>query len=225
MRKTASTSSSPTTDGQRLLLVPLNRLRAHPANPNRMDEVQLAKLAENVVREGSYPPLVVRPHPQEAGCYELLDGHQRWEVLRRLGHKKANCFLWPCNDRTALVLLATLNRLQGQDDPFKRAELLRDLAALAPPEELALLLPEDAGAIRQSLELLNIDLESLLAEFQAEPGSASGLRALTFAVTAEDEAVIEEAVESVAADLQGANRRGRALAIIAKREVNREDRR
>jgi ParB-like chromosome segregation protein Spo0J len=196
--------------------LPLEQLRPHPANANRMDEEQLSKLAENIARESEYPPLVVRPHPEETGAYQVLDGHQRWEVLTRLGHEQALCYIWPCDDRTALVLLATLNRLEGTDEPLKRAELLRDLAALAPVDELAALLPEDAAAIHQSLQLLESDLEMLLAAFEQEPGSDDSLRAITFVVTPEDEAVIEQAVAAVASHLDGKNRRGRALAEIAR---------
>lgn len=181
-----------------------------------MGEEQLSKLAENIARESEYPPLVVRPHPEEKGAYQVLDGHQRWEVLTRLGHEQALCYIWPCDDRTALVLLATLNRLEGTDEPLKRAQLLRDLAALAPVEELAALLPEDAAAIHQSLELLESDLEMLLAAFEQEPASHDSLRAITFVVTAEDEAVIEKAVMGVAGRLDGKNRRGRALGEIAR---------
>ena len=141
MKRTKNISSSPPPDAGsrrtgRLMRVPLERLRPHPANANRMEEERLEKLAANIAREGDYPPLVVRPHPEEAGCYQLLDGHQRWQVLKRLGHEDALCYVWPCDDRTALILLATLNRLEGQDDPLKRAELLRELTELASPEEL-----------------------------------------------------------------------------------------
>jgi ParB family chromosome partitioning protein len=181
-----------------------------------MDENRLGKLTENISREGDCPPLVVRPHPQEEGAYQVLDGHQRWEVLRRLGHEEALCYVWPCDDRTALILMGTLNRLQGTDEPLARAELLRDLAALMPIEELAALLPEDAATIHQSLELLESDLQALLAELEQPPSIDDGLRAITFVVTAEDENAIEEAVAGVASRLEGANRRGRALADIAK---------
>ena len=226
MPRTKSTSSSrPPSAGSRrtgrLVRVPLDRLRPHPANANVLPDERLAKLEENIRREGDCPPLVVRPDPREDGCYQMLDGHWRKLVLERLGHKEALCYLWPCDDRTALVLLATLNRLEGQDDPLKRAELLKDLTELSSPEELAQLLPESATLIRQSLKLLDLDLDSLLADLQKDAGPGSGLRAISFAVTPEDEAVIEEAVRLVVGNLDGANRRGRALALIAKGYLER----
>jgi len=222
MRRTESSSYSPPPDAGsrqtcRLLRIPLQLLRPHPANANRMDGERLQKLAANISREGNYPPLVVRPHPEEAGCYQVLDGHQRWQVLKHLGHQEAVCYVWPCDDRTALVLLATLNRLEGQDDPLKRAELLRELTQLASPEDLAQLLPESAAFIRQSLDLLDLNLEELVADLERQAEAGSGLRAITFVVTPQDEQVIEEAVQQVTAGLEGTNRRGRALALIARR--------
>lgn len=228
MPRTKSSSSSPPGSGGsrsagRLERIGLDRLLPHPANVNVMDEERLEKLAENIRREADYPPLVVRPHPDEDGAYQLLDGHQRAEILRRLGHDEALCYVWPCDDRTALVLLATLNRLEGQDDPLKRAELLRELSALASPEELAELLPESAELIRQSLDLLNLDLEGLLADLERETDAGNSLRAISFVVSREDEEVIEEAVRGVAAGLDGKNRRGRALAQIARTHQERGD--
>jgi len=226
MQATENTSYSPPPDAGsrrtgRLVRIPLEHLRPHPANANVMEEERLQKLAANIAREGNYPPLVVRPHPEEAGAYQLLDGHQRWQVLKHLGHEDALCYVWPCDDQTALALLATLNRLEGQDDPLKRAELLQELAELASPEELAQVLPESAALIRQSLDLLDLNLEELLADLERQADGGTGLRAITFVVSPEDEQVIEEAVQRVAADLEGTNRRGHALAHIAKTYLRR----
>ncbi len=213
---TRSSSSSPRTAPERLVRIPLSRLHAHPQNANRMDETFLAKLAANIAREGKYPPLIVRPHPRVVGDYELLDGHQRDAVLARLGFTEALCYVWPCDDATALLLLATLNRLEGQDDPRLRAELLRDLAAALSADELALLLPEDASGVRNGLALLDLDVDALLADLARRADEGDGLRAITFAVSAGDEEAIEAAVAAAAAALDGKNRRGRALALIAR---------
>jgi hypothetical protein len=180
-----------------------------------MDGARLAKLAENIAREDNYPPLVVRPHPTEAGSFQVLDGHQRRRILQRLGHERATCYVWPCDDETALLLLATLNRLEGQDDPRLRAELLRRLSELSSPDELALLLPDDASSIRASIALLDSNLDDLLAEF-GQTVTTTDVRAITFAVSPEDERVIEDAVARAAESLDGMNRRGRALALIAR---------
>lgn len=228
MRRTKSSSSSPRHDlGSRrtgsLIRVPLGRLERHPANSNIMDEGRLAKLAENIEREGEYPPLVTRPHPDKEGYHQILDGHQRKVVLERLGDTKALCYSWPCDDATALTLLATLNRLEGQDDALRRAELLRELTELAPAEELANLLPESAAQIRESLQFLGLDLETLLDDLQKDSGRKASLVSITFAVTAADAAAIEEALGPEMATLDGPNRRGRALGAIARDHIKRRE--
>jgi ParB-like chromosome segregation protein Spo0J len=213
--QTANILSSQALD-ERLLRIPLARLDPHPLNANSMTEERLAKLAANIGREGRYPPLVVRP--QKDGRYQLLDGHQRFEALRRLGYVEAVCFPWDCDDAMALVLLSTLNRLEGEDVPGRRASLLAELTALLSIEELSLLLPEDAGALRTTLALLDVNPETLLAEIEAAHAraAANSLRQVSFAVLPEDEADIELAVQQVAAALDGQNRRGRALARICR---------
>ncbi len=196
--------------------MPLARLHAHPANANLMGEERLASLARNIAREGRYPPLIVRPAPDQPGDYQLLDGHQRIEALRALGYTEATCYVWPCDDETALLLLATLNRLEGDDLPGRRADLIAELSALLPVEELALLLPEDASAIEQTLALIDVDSEALLAELAsaAGPAAEAGPRLCSFALLPEDEPAVEAAVASAMASLTGRNRRGRTLALI-----------
>ena len=221
MRRTKNSSSSP----PELIRVPIERLRPHPANANVMSEERLEKLARNIAREGRYPPVIVRPHPDGSGDYQIIDGHQRVEVAGRLGEAEVLCFPWPCDDETALLLLATLNRLEGEDVPLKRAGLLQQLSTLLPPEELALLLPEDAGAITDTLGLLELDAEKLMAELTqaAERVDANLPRTIAFAVSAEDEQAIEEAIRFASLELEGENRRGRALGMIARAYLESRD--
>ena len=217
MRRTQNSSSSPA-PADRLLRVPIDRMHPHPLNAIVMAPERRATLRRNLEREDRYPPLVVRPHPDRAGHWQLLDGHQRWLVLREMGHSEAQVFPWPCDDATALVLLATLNRLEGDDVPAKRAELLAALQESFALQDLEALLPEDASAITELAALRDLDVDALLADLTAaaEGSDAYSPRLLSFAVLPEDEAVIEGAVQAVAATLTGPHRRGRALAQICR---------
>ncbi len=116
------------------------------------------------------------------------------------------------------MLLATLNRLEGEDVPARRAGLLAELKALLPVEELALLLPEDGAAIEETLALLELDSEALLAELAAvaQRSEAAAPRLISFAVPPGDEEAIEAAVTAAASALDGRNRRGRALGLICR---------
>ncbi len=159
-----------------LRLIPLSRLRPHPRNSNVMPEAMLEKLVRHLERANRYPPLIVRPIETDASdaepswrdrgeatadvttppsAYEILDGHHRAEALRRLGREHARCDVWRVGDEDALMLLATLNRLRGHDDPLRRAELLRELAAAQQRgrERLAAWLPERSAQVRRLLAM------------------------------------------------------------------------
>ncbi|MBI1335858.1 MAG: hypothetical protein GC164_02720 [Phycisphaera sp.] len=140
-------SDTPATSFQ---VIPLDQLHAHPSNSNVMPEPMVAKLVEHIGRTDRYPPLIVRPH--DAG-YQVLDGHHRAEALRRLNQTEARCVVWDVGDDEALVLLATLNRLQGRDDPRKRASLVEELQQHFDVDTLASLLPEDADALQKLVEI------------------------------------------------------------------------
>ena len=109
-------------------MVSLNDLIPHPLNTNIMSEDLREKLKAHIKRSGRYPFLVVRPHPEETGKYEILDGHHRVDILKDLRHTEARCDVWDVSDREAKLLLATLNRLEGQDLPIRRAQLVHELA-------------------------------------------------------------------------------------------------
>lgn len=138
--------------------LPLRALRAHPMNANAMKPEQMTTLRRHIEKTGHYPPLIVRPLDQTAPTYQVLDGHHRWRVLEELGHTEAQCVIWPVDDQQAMMLLATLNRLAGQDDPQRRGELLASLRRCMDTDagELARWLPETAEQVRKLADLADV---------------------------------------------------------------------
>ncbi len=150
-----------------LVNIPLDRLVPHPANSNVMGRDLLRKLKTHIATTGRYPPIIVRPctpaappppngdppRPAVDAAYQILDGHHRVAALAQLGRPTARCVVWPVDDDEALVLLATLNRLQGDDDPRKRAALVAKLHTKMGASQLAKLLPESADRLKSLLAL------------------------------------------------------------------------
>ena len=132
--------------------IALDLLDDHPDNANRMGEELLAKLVAHIRDNGKYPPLIIRPHPQHAGRYQILDGHHRAKALHQLGRTEACCEIWDVDDGQTDLLLLTLNRLCGEDDPYRRGALLKRVATLCDLKELAAKLPEDVQRIRKLIE-------------------------------------------------------------------------
>jgi ParB-like chromosome segregation protein Spo0J len=205
-----------------LQMIPLRQLVPHPLNANVMPEEYLEKLAENIVRSGRYPPLITRQ--LEPGRFQILDGAQRGIVLDRLGFQVAACVVWDVDDTEALVLLATLNRLEGADVPGRRARLIEALAAHASLAELAKLLPEGEDELAAYLEPLDFDLDELVSRFEESHAAevAELPVAFTFAVASEDASIVEEAIAAASAELRGLNQNGRALVLICRRYLGAE---
>ena len=208
----ATTSSRQTVD------VLLERLVPHPLNANEMAPDRQAKLRNNIRRTGNYPPVIVRAHPQHEGCYEILDGHHRVEVLRTLGYDAACCQVWDVDDREAKILLATLNRLQGEDVPIRRAELLDSLLHDIRVDDLALIVPEDLPDISSTLELLRFPIDDLEQRLRAEEEAAEREKphSLTVVVTAEQKELVEATLRAAAEGLDGKPVRGLCLTRICR---------
>lgn len=130
--------------------IPIDRLDAHPANSNVMPKALLDKLANEIERTGLYPPIIVRSLGER---YQILDGHHRVLVLRQLGYIEIDAVVWPVDDEQAMLMLATLNRMRGEDDPRKRAALLNKLSQSMGVPELAKRLPEDVSRVKKLLDL------------------------------------------------------------------------
>lgn len=205
--------------------IDLTDLVAHPLNANVMSDEIREKLRVNIQGTGRYPFLVVRPHPLETGKYELLDGHHRVSVLQELGHTRARCDVWHVDDRAAKLLLATLNRLQGQDLPIKRAQLLHELLSDMSITDLAGLLPETDKQLEELHALLEFPADEIAAllEEQAEEDEKVLPRVISFVVTADQERLIEQAVERASDGTPGRDRKARGLTNLAQRYLGEQD--
>ena len=199
-------------------MVPIDALRPHPLNSNVMPEDLREKLRAHIHRTGRYPFIVVRPHPDDPGSFQVLDGHHRVEVLRELGHGEVRCDVWNVDDRDAKLLLATLNRLQGQDIPIRRAQLIHELLGEMSLSDLGGLLPETDKQLEELESLLQFPAEeiaALLAD-EAEKQEKTLPRVLTFVVTPEQEALIDHAVELASDGTPGRDRKAKGLTNLAR---------
>jgi ParB-like chromosome segregation protein Spo0J len=204
-------------------MVPLGDLVPHPLNSNVMSEDLREKLKAHIRRSGRYPFLVVRSHPDEPGKYQVLDGHHRVAILRELGQAEARCDVWEVNDREAKLLLATLNRLEGQDLPVRRAQLLHELLGEMNLSDLAGLLPENEKQIEELHALLEFPAEEIAALLDAEAEESERIlpRVISFVVTPEQEEVIEQAVELASDGTAGRDRKARGLTNLARGFIER----
>jgi ParB/RepB/Spo0J family partition protein len=181
-----------------LTTLPVDRIEGDPRNPNRCSPEVMAKLKNNIRKTGYYPPLIVRPHPDKAEYYRVIDGHHRLQVLRTLGYEAVECQVLVLSEVQAQLLLATLNRLRGEDNLRLRAELLDDLEKQIAIEDLVQFVPENEAQIQDLLKLLTLEEAAMEARFKEvlEKEAAEQPVILNFVVAAADAAIINEAIRA-----------------------------
>ena len=129
--------------------IPVERLIAHPLNPNRMTQTDFEKLKSHIARTGNYEPIIVRSHPDIDSAFEIINGHHRLKALKQLSYQMADCIEWDVDDDETLLLLTTLNRLCGTDELSTKSELIQNLSQKYNSKELAKLLPDTKATIEK----------------------------------------------------------------------------
>jgi len=190
--------------------IQLNKLIAHPDNPNKQSKINFTKLVRNIKRTGKYEPLIVRPHPERKGYFQLINGYHRCRALEQLGHKYADAIVWEVDDEQTDILLATLNRLGGSDELSKKLTLLKRLNETFKTRDLGKLLPQTSKQIEQ---LVNLKVPAVPAK-----NTDAFLNPMVFFVTDQQKQIIENALSSVQdnSDKPKAVRRAAALVKIAQ---------
>ena len=196
--------------------IALDKLIPHPDNPNRMSRASFSKLMRHIKRTDRYEPLVVRPHPQQRGCFQIINGHHRCRALQKLSRQRAQAIVWDVDDEQTDILLATLNRLGGRDMLDHKLAILRRLTARHRPRELAKLLPQTKGQLER--------LTGRVLRAQTPPKGARAFAIpLIFFVNKDQQRTIEEALSQapIAADTTTrAAQRAAALTSMATQSVN-----
>ena len=192
----------------RISKIALEKLVAHPDNPNRMSKGKFAKLLRNIERTGRYEPLVVRPCPKKScrscekrnpndlrkSCFQIINGHHRWRALKELGYRTAEVIVWDVNDQDTDIMLATLNRLGGSDVLDKKLTLLKRLNQSAfdgQTSELTKLLPQTSNQIKRLTKLSISDCRKAI-----ENRKSQMLIPRVFFLNDEQQAIVQKALSA-----------------------------
>ena len=98
------------------------KLRDFPNHPYKIrDDDEMKVLMESVKEIGINMPLIVRK--KDSGDYEIISGHRRKYVARKLGIRSLNCIVKDISDEDATILMV--------DSNIQREELLPSEKAFA----------------------------------------------------------------------------------------------
>lgn len=159
-------------------------------NANEMDDATRSRLKHSIQRFGLVVPLVVRDLGN--GVFETVGGAQRLSILQGLNVGSVPCVVVQADDTEARLLSQCLNRIAGDDDLGLKAELLKDVLAQLPQQEVLLLLPETVDSLQAMAMVGQETMADYLQNWQRS--QAARLKHLTFQSLPSQALVIEEAL-------------------------------
>lgn len=182
---TGSETSSETSTTQS---VPIERLHPNPDQPRvRFTQDQLDELANSIKSKGVLQPLIVRPHPDKPGEFEIVAGERRWRAAQLAQIHELPVILREFDD-TEVLEVAIIENIQRSDlNPIEEAAAFRQLMFKFghTQEKLAEVLGKSRSHIANLMRLLNLP-DVIQQHVVAGDLSAGHARALVSAPNPED---------------------------------------
>ncbi len=170
-------------EGEQVVQVPVERIAPNPRQPRRrFDGVRLERLAESLRSQGVIQPIVVRPHPERSGRFELVAGERRLRAARLLGWKSLPALVRHVSGERLLEIALVENLQREELDPIEEALAYRALLNSHgyTQEHLARRLGRDRSTIANMVRLLALPqaVQEDLMEERLTVGHARSLLAL-----------------------------------------------
>lgn len=165
--------------------LPLDLIHPNPDQPRqRFSAEALEELAASIAEHGVIQPLVLRPHPEKQGEYQIVAGERRWRAAQSAGLHKIPAVVRALDDQT-VVEVAIIENVQRQDlSPIEEAagyQALIDRFDYT-QESLARVVGKSRSHVANMLRLLGLP-DSIKDALAAGEFSAGHARAL---LTADD---------------------------------------
>ena len=155
-------TSEATTEGELQRVpktLPLEHLHPNRYQPRRhFDATTIAQLADSIRENGILQPILVRPHQEKTGEYEIVAGERRWRAAQKARVHDVPVVIRDLSDAKALEI-AVLENIQRQDLlPLEEAEGYRRLMVefAYTQDKLAQTLGKSRSYIANSLRLLSL---------------------------------------------------------------------
>lgn len=137
----------------RAVRVPLANLRPNPWNPNGMDSFSKQALDQSLATNGQFYSVIVRPHPEEDGLFQIGDGEHRYSLMN--GDVFCNVMLGYSSDE--FRKLGLMGNHHGRNNQSKLAALLDGLDTRMARHDLEYAMPIQGADLDNLLEIARID--------------------------------------------------------------------
>lgn len=107
-----------------------NLIHHCPLNPRKtFDPEDLASLASSIAEQGIKQNIILRPHPEKPGAFELVAGERRWRATHLLIERGDAAADYPMpalvedlTDREVVLIALTENRVRQDPPPMEEAQ-------------------------------------------------------------------------------------------------------
>jgi len=139
-------------------MIPTADIKPNEYNPNVVPERIMEQLKKSIERGGIEQPILVRKDGKQ---YIIIDGEHRWKAAVELNIEKLPCTVKDVDENEAKIETINMNKLRGEFDSLKLAEVLKSLQEVYSPAELEERLGYTEIELKTYEDLLNFDFNSL----------------------------------------------------------------
>ena len=138
---------------------PIERLHPSRVQPRQdFDEEAIDSLAASIKEQGLLQPILVRPHPEQPGEFEIVAGERRWRAAQRAKLHSVPILVRELSDGEALEL-AIVENVQRQDlNPVEEAlayrQLIEEFGHIQ--DQVARVVGKSRSHVANTLRLLNL---------------------------------------------------------------------
>jgi len=119
-------------------LVKVGEIKANKYNPNVFPKNMMEQLVKRIKEEGFLQPILLRNIKKENGYkYEIMDGEHRFIAAEKIGnYEELPAIILDKNLPEAMIATINMNKLRGEVDVLKLAEVFHQLHKTYSIEEL-----------------------------------------------------------------------------------------
>lgn len=143
---------------------PIERIHPNPDQPRRdFRETELEELAASIRERGIIQPVIVRPHPDKPGDYQIVAGERRWRAAQRAQLHRLPVVVRAFDDRTVLEVAVIENVQRSDLNPVEEAQGYAQLIDRYghTQDELARIVGKSRSHLANILRLLALPAEVL----------------------------------------------------------------
>ena len=144
-----------------IAIVDISKIKPNPYNPNIMDEKLFEETKNNIEKEGLVGAIIVRKEKED---YIIIDGEHRWKAATQLEYKELPIIILDKSLPEAMISTINFNKLRGEFDTLKLAEVVHELNKTYTIEELE----KELGYTQDELQGLGNLLKFDFDQFEKE---------------------------------------------------------